>query len=114
MGRGYSKEQADVLRGVFDAYDVNHSGVLEATELGYLLQDVGQAPTTFQEQEKLHLILKKILGGSLRPLEFRDFLEFAKILETTTIGSGGCDQKDRQPERSSDPNIMEIARKAGL
>lgn len=59
---GYSKEDADVLRAVFDAYDGNHSGVLEASELANLLEDIHQAPRTFAEQEGLHAILKKNLG----------------------------------------------------
>lgn len=114
--RGYSKEEADTLRGVFDAYDVNHSGVIEASELGNLLQDIGQAPQTFSEQEELHRVLKRILGGSLRPLQFRDFLYFAKILETTTVGSGGRDQTEHRPDqrRPSDRIVTEIARKVGL
>lgn len=108
---GYSKEDADVLRGVFDAYDVNHSGVLDAPELGNLLQDMGQAPNSFSEQEKLRAVLERIVGGSLRPLRFREFLELAKILEKTTIGSGG-QRHEEQSRRSSD--FMEVARSAGL
>jgi len=108
---GYSKEDADVLRGVFDAYDVNHSGVLDAPELGNLLQDMGQAPNSFSEQEKLRAVLERIVGGSLRPLRFREFLELAKILEKTTIGSGG-QRHEEQSRRSSD--FMEVARKVGL
>jgi Ca2+-binding EF-hand superfamily protein len=113
---GYSVEQAGVLRDVFDLYDGNHSGVLEANEIGQLLEDMGQAPTTFSEQEELHDVLKKILGGSLRPLQFRDFLEFAKILETTSIGSGGKAQHEKKPEhrRSSDLDLMQVARRAGF
>lgn len=108
---GYSKEDADVLRAVFDAYDVNHSGVLDAPELGNLLQDMGQAPNSFSEQEKLRAVLERIVGGSLRPLRFREFLELAKILEKTTIGSGG-QRHEEQSRRSSD--FMEVARKVGL
>lgn len=112
---GYPKEEVDVLRRVFDAYDGNNTGVMEAAELGNLLQDMGQAPQTFSEQENLRAVLERILGGHLRPLRFRDFLELSKILETTSIGSGGKDQQDYQPEtarRSSDR--IEIARRVGL
>lgn len=110
---GYSKEEAEVLQGVFDAYDGNHTGVLEAAELGNLLQDIGQAPKTFAEQEELRSALESILGGSLRPLRFQDFLEFVKVLEKTSLGSGGSTTpQHRQQRRSSDR--MEIARKAGL
>jgi len=111
---GYSKEQADVLQEVFDAYDVNHTGVLEAAELGSLLQDIGQAPKTFSEQEKLRATLEKIIGGSLKPLRFREFLELAKILETASIGSGGKDPQEKNSEQRRSSDRMEIARKAGL
>jgi len=110
---GYSTEDVGVLRRVFDAYDVNNTGVMEAAELGNLLQDMGQAPQTFSEQENLRAVLERILGGHLRPLRFRDFLELSKILETTCIGSGGKDQQDYQPERRSSDRI-EIARRVGL
>lgn len=86
---GYSQEDADVLRKVFNAYDANHSGALEAAEVGNLLQDMGQAPNSLSEQEELRAVLERIVGGNLRPLRFREFLELAKILEETTIGSGG-------------------------
>jgi len=110
---GYSTEDAAVLRGVFDAYDVNHNGVLDAAEIGILLQDMGQAPQSHSEQEALRNVLEKIVGGSLRPLRFREFLELAKILETTSIGSGG-ENPDKQHEHRRSSDRLEIARKVGL
>jgi Ca2+-binding EF-hand superfamily protein len=110
---GYSQEDADVLRGVFDAYDANHTGVLEAAEIGNLLEDMGQAPQSLKEQEALRAVLERIVGGTLRPLRFREFLELAKILEKTTIGSGGKSQDHGLDQRRSSDR-MEVARKAGL
>jgi Ca2+-binding EF-hand superfamily protein len=111
---GYSQEEADVLRAVFDGYDVNHSGVLEASEIGTLLQDMGQAPKSLAEQEEFRNVLQKIVGGKPRPLRFREFLELAKILETTTIGSGGHDAHEHRLDHRRSSDRLEIARKVGL
>jgi len=112
--RGYSTEEAAELRGVFDAYDVNRSRTLEATELGKLLEDMGQAPKSVSEQQELRAILERILGGSLRPLRFREFLELAKIMESTTIGSGGEQLQEQRLDHRRSSDRMELARRAGL
>lgn len=111
---GYSNEEAEVLRKIFDAYDVNHSGVMEAVEISNLLQDMGQAPKSLSEQRRLRTVLETIVGNELRPLRFREFLKLAKILDTTTIGSGGKHQEDPQLEHRRSTDRMEVARKAGL
>eukprot|EP00746_Dinoflagellata_sp_MGD_P163484 gnl/MRDRNA2_/MRDRNA2_91539_c0_seq1.p1 gnl/MRDRNA2_/MRDRNA2_91539_c0~~gnl/MRDRNA2_/MRDRNA2_91539_c0_seq1.p1 ORF type:complete len:743 (-),score=154.81 gnl/MRDRNA2_/MRDRNA2_91539_c0_seq1:386-2614(-) len=111
---GYSKEEAEALRKVFDSYDVNHTGVLEASEIGTMLQDMGQAPRSHEEQEELRNVLQGITGGSLRPLRFREFLELAKILETTTIGSGGNGAQEHGLKHRKSSDRLEIARKVGL
>jgi hypothetical protein len=54
------------------------------------------------------------VGGKPRPLRFREFLELAKILETTTIGSGGHDAHEHRLDHRRSSDRLEIARKVGL
>merc|ERR1711904_124932 len=75
---------------------------------------MGQAPRSQAEQEELRNVLQRIVGGSLRPLRFREFLELAKILETTTIGSGGHGAKEHRLENRRSSDRLELARKVGL
>merc|ERR1739848_619997 len=66
------------------------------------------------EQKELRVVLERIVGGSLRPLRFREFLELAKILEKTHNGSGGEHPQENHVDHHRSSNRMEVARRAGL
>jgi len=83
---GFSESEIRVLRDVFDAYDTNCSGFLEAREYSALFADLGLAPSTKQESESLGSLIASCKKDSkLGPVDFKEFLALARKID------GNCD-----------------------
>lgn len=85
---GYSDSEFCVLRDVFDAYDANSSGFLEAQEYSVLFVDLGLGPSTKHESESLGSLIASCRKDSkLGPVDFTEFLLLARKID------GNCDFK---------------------
>eukprot|EP00746_Dinoflagellata_sp_MGD_P125090 gnl/MRDRNA2_/MRDRNA2_59784_c0_seq1.p1 gnl/MRDRNA2_/MRDRNA2_59784_c0~~gnl/MRDRNA2_/MRDRNA2_59784_c0_seq1.p1 ORF type:complete len:641 (+),score=146.64 gnl/MRDRNA2_/MRDRNA2_59784_c0_seq1:133-2055(+) len=98
---GFSADEADLLRAVFDKYDVTHNQKLEGFELARFLQDIGKAPGSSEEQRSLRQQLEQARGGVLGPLTFKHFLAFVRLL-------------DMECEVEEEKQREEAAKRAGL
>jgi len=79
---GYSETEINTLQKVFDQYDVNQSGRLEAKEYSRFLEDIGRAPRTKQVSESLGGLLASCRStGTLAPLSFDEFIVLARRID---------------------------------
>lgn len=75
---GYSRDETLLMQSVFDQYDKNRSGLLEASEYTALLTDLGRVPRTRQDSEHLGTLIAACRqDGSLGPMRFDEFLALA-------------------------------------
>jgi len=80
--RGYSMDMRAVLRGVFESYDINRSGLLEPTEYSRLLEDYGRTPRNLQESKDLGALIASCReSGIVGALCFDEFLVLACKLD---------------------------------
>lgn len=85
---GYSEDEFRVLRDVFDAYDANYSGFLEAQEYSALFVDLGLGPSTKHESKSLGSLIASCRKDSkLGPVDFMEFLLLARKID------GNCNFK---------------------
>eukprot|EP00930_Biecheleria_cincta_P056974 TRINITY_DN4298_c1_g5_i1.p1 TRINITY_DN4298_c1_g5~~TRINITY_DN4298_c1_g5_i1.p1 ORF type:complete len:426 (-),score=62.64 TRINITY_DN4298_c1_g5_i1:137-1414(-) len=93
---GYSESEYHVLRNVFDAYDANSSGFLEAQEYSALFADLGLGPSTKHESESLGSLIASCRKDSkLGPVDFIEFLLLARKID------GGCTPHKHRSRLSS-------------
>lgn len=101
---GYSESEFRVLRDVFDAYDKNSSGFLEAQEYSSLFADLGLGPSTKQESETLGSLIASCKKDSkLGPVDFTEFLALARKID------GNCDVETILKLEHSSP-CMQVTR----
>lgn len=80
--QGYSEREVKTLQEVFDAYDANSSGFLEAREYSALFADLGMAPTTKQASQSLGELIASCRADSKPgPVNFTEFLALARRID---------------------------------
>jgi len=80
--QGYSGSEVLTLQAVFDAYDANSSGYLEAREYSALFSDLGLAPSSRQESQSLGDLIASCRPDSKPgPINFTQFLSLARRID---------------------------------
>lgn len=74
----FSEHEVEQFRKLFQLYDKDKSGTLTVMELDPLLNKLGKAPKTKQEQKMLTKVLSEIDADRSGTIDFREFLQLLR------------------------------------